>query len=149
MLAWIFLTIGIMGTFGQYLLPSGGPIFFQRLGLGDRFADMPSAVHTHLISDQLWAAYRGRYVEYATGISAFPSVHVAVSSWIAIVLRNVFAIGYALLIFVGSIILGWHYALDGIAGAVGALICYVLAKAFIAQDWPCRIAGSSRSKMPA
>jgi membrane-associated phospholipid phosphatase len=61
-------------------------------------------------------------------------MHVAVSSWIAIVFRNALAIGYALVIFFGSIMLGWHYGVDGLAGALGAAVCYFLATTAISKD---------------
>lgn len=125
----LFLTIGILGTFGQYLLPSGGPIFFERLGLGDRFADMPFMWQSAHASDKLWMAYQGNYISFATGISAFPSIHVATSAWMAVSFRHWFAYLYFLTIFLGSVMIGWHYALDGIAGALGAVFCYALARA--------------------
>jgi hypothetical protein len=34
-----FAIWSVFGTIGQYLLSSAGPIFYQRAGLGDRFAD--------------------------------------------------------------------------------------------------------------
>lgn len=123
-----FLTVGLLGTVGQYLLPSGGPIFFERLGLGNRFAEVGWQFNSLQVSDRLWSAFQGNYISFATGISAFPSIHVATSTWIALAFRNPLAYIYAALIFVGSVALGWHYAIDGIAGALGALICYGAAK---------------------
>jgi hypothetical protein len=128
-----FLTIGILGTVGQYLLPSGGPIFFERLGLGERFADMPYSWQTHRAADMLWSAFHGQYINFATGISAFPSIHVATCAWAAITFRHWVAFAYLALIFLGSIILGWHYALDGVAGGAGAAACYLLAKQILAR----------------
>lgn len=130
-----FLTIGLLGTFGQYLLPSGGPIFFEPLGFGDRFADMVGAPTTGRIATDLWTAYSVNYVGFATGISAFPSIHVAGTTWFAIVARRWWAYAYLAIIFAGSIILGWHYAIDGIAGALGAVACYALAKRIVALEW--------------
>jgi hypothetical protein len=130
-----FLTMGLLGTLGQFAFPSGGPIFFQRMGLGDRFADIPYAMQTRSAADWLWEEYSGHYIGYATGISAFPSMHVAVSSWIGMTFRNWLAISYALFIFFASIMLGWHYAVDGIAGAIGAALCYSLAKVIVSKDW--------------
>lgn len=131
-----FITVGVLGTVGQYLLPSGGPIFFQRLGLGDRFADLGWQWNSLQVSDRLWNAFQGNYISFATGISAFPSIHVATSTWIALSFRNPLAYIYAALIFVGSVALGWHYALDGIAGALGAIFCYGVARWIIAMPAP-------------
>lgn len=129
----LFLTVGLLGTFGQYLLPSGGPVFFERLGYGDRFAELEILFRTQFLTDRLWEAYEGRYIAYATGISAFPSIHVATTAWIALAFRHWLAYTYLAVIFVGSIVLGWHYAIDGIAGAVGAVFCYKLAGKILAS----------------
>lgn len=125
----LILTIGLVGTFGQYLLPSGGPIFYERLGFGDRFVGMPPNGPHMGYSDYLWKAHSGNYVSFATGISAFPSVHVATSAWVAFATRHWIGYLYLGAIFLGSIILGWHYGIDGVAATAGAYGCYRLAKA--------------------
>jgi hypothetical protein len=130
-----FVASAVLETFGQFVLPSGGPIFFQRLGLGDRFASMYHPGGTGHIADLLWQAYSSNQMQYGSGISAFPSMHVAISAWLALTFRNPFVICYALGIFLGSIMLGWHYALDGIAGGAGAVVCYALAKWLVQKDW--------------
>jgi drug/metabolite transporter (DMT)-like permease len=56
-----------------------------------------------------------------------PSIHVACAVWLALVLRIPVAWVYPALIFLGSVILGWHYASDGIVAAFGALVCWALA----------------------
>jgi len=127
-----FLTVGLLGVFGQYLLPSGGPIFYERLGLGDRFSDIAVPRRTAYLASYLWSAFEGQYINFATGISAFPSIHVATTAWAALSLRHWLAYAYLGMIFVGSVALGWHYAIDGIAGAAGAVMCYALAKRVLA-----------------
>lgn len=58
-----------------------------------------------------------------TGISAMPSMHVslavlfACAAWSLGRVWGKLATGYVVLIWIGSIHLGWHYALDGIAAA--------------------------------
>jgi len=127
-----FVTVGLLGTLGQFLLPSGGPIFFERLGFGDRFASMDIPQKTALLGDYLWAGYERRSIEFGGGISAFPSIHVATCAWLAFATRHWLAYLYCAAIFAASIILGWHYALDGIAGIAGAALCYWLANALLA-----------------
>ena len=131
-----FLTIGLLGAFGQYLLPSGGPIFWERLGYGNRFAEMEILDRTMIAGSKLWHAYQGHAVSFASGISAFPSIHVATTAWIAISFRHWLSYAYLAVIFFGSIILGWHYAIDGVAGIAGALICYAFSKAILRLPVP-------------
>ena len=53
------------------------------------------------------------------GISAAPSMHVSVATLNALFLSrygkapSILAWGYCLVIFLGSVHLGWHYAVDG------------------------------------
>lgn len=104
---------------GQYLAPSGGPIFYDMIGHGSRFAEMPLETWAQTARDFLWADYQRGGGEVGGGISAMPSLHVGIAAWCALVLRHYWPklalIGwiYALLITVGSVHLGWHYALDG------------------------------------
>ncbi len=64
------------------------------------------------------------------GIAAFPSLHVAFEVlaylWIRRVSR-VAAVAFAIfvvVIFLGSVVTGWHYLIDAIAGVALASICY-------------------------
>lgn len=127
-----FLMMGITSV-GQYLLPSAGPIFYTRLGLGDRFAELPVEPWVGTARDYLWHDYLRAGGDIGGGISAMPSLHVAGALWIALVIRA-FAPKLALLgfvyfgaIFVGSVLLGWHYFVDGVAGATIALFAWYLA----------------------
>ncbi|WP_052954679.1 phosphatase PAP2 family protein [Microvirga vignae] len=67
----------------------------------------------------LWTNHVAGTVELGTGISAFPSLHVAMSTlfalaawrinrWVGVVLTLFWGV-----VLVGSVHLGWHYALDG------------------------------------
>ena len=71
------------------------------------------------------------------GISAFPSMHVAIAAWLALVLKDRGAprLGQAYLIgvFACSIILGWHYVLDGVAGIAIAILADRLARAWLSR----------------
>ena len=59
-----------------------------------------------------------------------PSLHVAVALWLALVIRSYLPrlqfIGWAYfaVILVGSVYLGWHYALDGIVAVMITLACW-------------------------
>lgn len=66
----------------------------------------------------------------AFGIGAFPSLHVAFQTYVFLWMRRLWTAGellfalFAITIFLGSMITGWHYFIDGVAGFVLALACY-------------------------
>jgi membrane-associated phospholipid phosphatase len=84
-------------------------------------------------ADYLWSNYLDKGSRVGTGISAFPSLHVAGAAWVAIFASSQFrklsiiAWAYFGLILIGSVYLGWHYALDGLAGLAIAAAAWRLA----------------------
>jgi hypothetical protein len=144
-LTW-FLGTCVLGT----LLSSVGPCFIGRLHPGDETytplmqwlatanADYP--IWSLNVMDELWKNYEsGSGV--VNGISAMPSMHVGTSVLFALL---GFASGkrwigwllsaFALLIFIGSIHLGWHYAIDGYAGAAVAFFGWWAAGRLVQWD---------------
>jgi hypothetical protein len=115
---------------GQYLLSSGGPVFYARLGFGHRFDALPVEPWVSLASSYLWTDYLRAGGDIGTGISAMPSLHVAIALWFSLVLRaylpRAAALGflYFALILIGSVLLGWHYAADGMAATAITLISW-------------------------
>jgi hypothetical protein len=69
-------------------------------------------------------------VSIVLGIGAFPSLHVAFQTYVFLWMRRLWTSGevlfglFAVAIFLGSMITGWHYLVDGIAGAALAYACY-------------------------
>lgn len=132
-----FLTWSIFGPVGQALLSAGGPIFYGRLGFGSDFDAMRVPQLTQFLSDYLWATYQTRSLAPGAGISAMPSLHIATMAWVLIVFvatrsRWLWAgIPLTAVIYMGSVALGWHYAIDGVVGAAGAIICFVIARALM------------------
>ena len=131
-LSWL-----ILGIVGAYLLSSVGPIFYDRVYGGHEFAGLlgtldhaPVATQT---SDMLWRAYSLHTKEIASGISAMPSLHVAMAFWLAMVVRagcprgQFLAWIYFGLICLGSVHLGWHYVSDGVIGTAGAALIWGIA----------------------
>lgn len=74
-----------------------------------------------------------------SGISAMPSIHVAVSVFAALWLqqyrRSFLTLSgwtYAVIIYIGSIHLGWHYATDGFVSAIAVTLMWWLSKKYVA-----------------
>ena len=139
-LAWTLL-----GSLGAVLLSSAGPCYFGAItGLPDPYAPLMSYLRdtvqgTQLsifgyelssqlvavrVQDMLWEGYQSGG---GFGISAAPSMHVA-STWLVARMlqtygRRVLTIcgwGFFAVILLGSVHLGWHYAVDGYMSIAGA-----------------------------
>ena len=146
-----FAIWSIFGTIGQYLLSSAGPIFYQRLGLGDRYAELSGNIPevTQLLSGYLWKFHTTGTLGVGAGISAMPSLHIATASWVFLTFRSQrskltpLAALFALYMWAMSVALGWHYAVDGIVGAGGALGCQALCNAWLRARRPVMIAAEA------
>ena len=127
-----FAIWSVFGTIGQLLLSSAGPIFYQRIGFGDRYAELGSSIPqvTQMVSGYLWQFHSSGTLGVGAGISAMPSLHIATVVWIYLVFRThgsklaPLAAVFATYMWAMSVALGWHYAIDGIVGAGGALACH-------------------------
>lgn len=112
------------GAIGQYALPSAGPVFHQAIPLQPWVAEAKA---------YLWQDYLRGGGNIGTGISAMPSVHVAIALWVALVIKSYvpkFApLGFAwfTIVAVGSVALGWHYAVDSLAAIGIAVAAWLLA----------------------
>lgn len=139
-LVWV-----LAGFFVAMGFSSAGPCYFERLGLGTDFRPLMDAlaaanerfpIWALPTQDILWSGYTGASTG-SVGISAFPSVHVATAVLIAIyACRQSVALGAALwafaaVIMVGSVVLGWHYAIDGYAGAILAIAIWKATGLFL------------------
>jgi hypothetical protein len=115
-----FMITWSIGMAFAYAFSSAGPLF---TGVYDPSV-APDSVR--MAADFLWANYQADGALIGGGISAFPSMHVALAAWFALVLKDrgapLIGIAYLLAIFFCSIVLGWHYAVDGAAGIGIALL---------------------------
>jgi membrane-associated phospholipid phosphatase len=125
----------LLGTLVRAAMASAGPIFYDRLFAGDRFAglmqrlsDTPSAKITMKAADYLYSSYLDNTAVFGSGIAAMPSIHVAMAVLNALFLSSidrwlgVVGWAFAAAIMWGSIYFGWHYALDGYV----SIVCVVL-----------------------
>lgn len=122
LLCWTVLGIVIAGCF-----MSAGPVFYDRLLDEDRFVGLTAHLTSTMAEkgvplnypELLWTAYATKTAGLGTGISAFPSLHLAMSTLFFLaahrfnrVLGRVM-LGYLVMTMLGSVHLGWHYAVDG------------------------------------
>jgi hypothetical protein len=120
---------------------SAGPCYYARIGLGDLYAPLLAKLHAaeavYAIwavdtQDMLWDGFTGERPGSA-GISAFPSMHVASATLFVLAARHlgravfVAAAGFWALILVGSVALAWHYAVDGYAATLIAVLVWRFA----------------------
>jgi hypothetical protein len=145
LLGWRYLTSYLLlwtvqGSLIAYLLPAAGPALHAAMTQGpSRFHALTAMLATqnsYLVAHGapgltsiglqhgLIALFGSPVVTLGGGISAMPSMHNAMAvlfacgawslrRWLGIVTS-----AYALLIWIGSVHLGWHYALDGIVACV-------------------------------
>lgn len=131
-LTYTMVWIGI-GSFLAFLLPSAGPCFYGPLiGSGSDFQVLMDRLHSQqallgtpisALANQgyLLKMFGGDELMIGGGISAMPSVHNGLAILFAIAAFSInrtagwIMSAYATLIWIGSIHLGWHYAVDGLA----------------------------------
>lgn len=123
----------LLGTVAATVFSSVGPCYYGLVtGLHDPF--QPLLLHLQMVNEThplialdvqryLWEGYSGQAAHAIEGISAMPSLHVAIPvlfammgwrthRWLGIAYTT-----YAVIVVVGSVHLGWHYAIDGYASA--------------------------------
>lgn len=130
LLVTYFLLWSVIGPVIHLLVPAAGPVFYQQLGYGDRFAFIDLPEEMAMMSNYLWHAYSAQRFLPGAGISAMPSLHIATTVWMVAAV-HIFArkwtpamLVLGLAIFLLSVSLGWHYAVDGLVGGAAALGCY-------------------------
>jgi hypothetical protein len=135
--AWI-----LIGNVLAIAVSSAGPVFFDALIGGDRFAGLTAALQSSGLADSvigrtqnyLWAGYSSGGLALGSGISAFPSMHLAVATVVGLYLyeRSVWLapVGAG---FVGSILFlsvftGYHYAIDGYFSILAVAAAWAMSR---------------------
>ena len=125
------LTFAVGGNLLALAFSSAGPVYYERIGLGADFEPLMEhlrrlneirPVWALGVQESLWEGHttNGRLA----GISAMPSMHVATAVLMALYASTharwagwvMWAFAGAIMI--GSVHLGWHYAIDGYFGAL-------------------------------
>ena len=131
-------------SFLAILFSSAGPVYYGRV-VGDNSVYAPLMDSLYAFNEEfsegwfkifslntqetLWENYLKQDVNIGSGISAMPSMHLSIATLLYLSARQLnSAFGYLMLTFliiilIGSVHLGWHYAIDGYAGIL--LTCLV------------------------
>ena len=150
-LTWI-----VVGSLAAFLLASAGPCFAERAFGDPQFAPLMhglarvdaslKAVHPVLgvhslgLQDMLWNAYAADRQVFGGGISAMPSMHVALSilmacaGWRLSRKAGWWLSAFAAAIWIGSVHLGWHYAVDGLV-ALPLTVAIWRASGWLVERW--------------
>jgi hypothetical protein len=117
---------------------SVGPCFYGRFGLTpDPYAGLLAYLHSAsdvvpvwslAVQNLLWEGFKGDTL--VEGISAMPSMHVGTATLFVLATRQVnrklawILAVHGAFIFIGSIVLAWHYAVDGYAAAILTMVLW-------------------------
>jgi membrane-associated phospholipid phosphatase len=124
----------VVGTLGALFFSSAGPTYYGHVVAGPNpyagllayldSVDRVTPLLSRMGQRSLWAVYTNGVNRFGFGVSAMPSVHIATATLLACLCFSirrwlgVVATFGAVLMLVSSVILGWHYAVDGYVGAL-------------------------------
>ena len=143
------LTWAICGNLMATLFSSVGPDYYQAMGFGDTFVPLTERLYALNEVSPVWALevqelLLDGYLNDGPikAISAMPSMHVASTviitlfcfshkRWLGWVMA-----GFTVAIMIGSVHLGWHYAIDGYFSVALALAIWALSRALVRRFPP-------------
>ena len=144
LLTFVFVWI-VLGSLLAALFPSVGPCYYGNVYNPDLYAGLMAQLHTINqtypltalgVQDLLWFDHTHDVMNLGSGVSAMPSMHVAVATITALLLRR---IGLSILgafwlgaIWLGSFHLGWHYAIDGLVSVLGTVAIWKVVAMMLA-----------------
>lgn len=128
-------TMWLVGAWIYVALPSLGPAYF----FPDVWQPLAASLdHTQTFQRLLMTNYqivvhfalRQKPINLLFGIAAFPSLHVAFETLVLLFMvrlsrvgRLVYVVAF-IFIFIGSMVTGWHYLIDALAGIVLAVVAW-------------------------
>jgi membrane-associated phospholipid phosphatase len=142
----------LLGNVAAVVFSSVGPCFYDAFYGVPRYVELMNYLHRESNNLPIWALRAQEYllmgrdgVRLGAGISAFPSLHVAAAmlnvmlSWRLSRPWRITSVVFLLLILVGSVHLGWHYAVDGLAAIIAVPVIWWVAGKFslapLAERW--------------
>jgi PAP2 superfamily len=158
MLLWV-IGSGGLGT----VFSSVGPCYYAHLFPGDtlfeplmnhlRAVDAIYPLSALDVQRMLWRGYASE-AGMVHGISAMPSMHVGTAALFVLaaargsMLRKLL-LAYAVVIMLGSVLLAWHYAIDGYVGVALAVLAWKAAGRLVDWDRARRTPLTSPATVPA
>lgn len=131
------LAVCLLGTVSATAFASVGPIFYDTFFSPERFSGLLASIKDSAFgeyiaqaSGYLLASYQSGRGDMGTGISAMPSMHLAMvtlNAWMLTAIDRrlgLLAWLYVGIILLGSVYLGWHYALDGYASIAAVTLIW-------------------------
>ena len=123
---WLYYTLPSLGP--AYAYPEVWAVHREALARttylqGELMRNFQNVLHTARTGES-------RPIAIMYGVAAFPSLHVAFQTFLAFFVRRVapawgsLVIAAAIVIFVGSVVTGWHYLTDSLTGAAMGWIAF-------------------------
>jgi len=142
-LVWVLL-----GTFLAIIFSSAGPCYFSKVitshpdpyePLMSRLTEIHGSVPLFAIKNQIgiWKAYENHIWLPFGGISAMPSLHIAITVLFALAgwrinrFVGILMTAYVLITQIGAVILGWHYAVDGYVSILLTILIWKLVNKYL------------------
>jgi hypothetical protein len=125
---WLYMLMPSLGP--AYRFPDVWQVHAESLRTTQTFQRLLMSNYTNVLRAASGEPH-GR-ISIVMGIGAFPSLHVAFQTYVFLWMRRLWTSGevlfgvFVVTIFLGSMITGWHYFIDGVAGLLLALACYRL-----------------------
>jgi len=129
--AWLYMAIPSLGP--AFRFPDVWLPFVYGLDMTHNFQGLLIRNYQAVLRLPVGGSLRD--VQLMFGVAAFPSLHVAFQTFVFLWMRRLWIYGeivfgvFTLVILIGSVVTGWHYLIDGIAGMIMAIVCYLAGAA--------------------